>query len=183
MQFEYEMLIKHVQNNYLCSPLVPIKWTYDGETKGTGGNMTLLDRNEPQFVDAKHYAFEFGIYTELPQIGICNIHLDDLSKKTRINQIKMLEDEILYRKDKVILGGDFNEEYSTNSYIYNLHKFIVHNNECSTYYIDGKMNIDNIMTRGFIAENNKHKCFQYPISMEEGILKYGSDHLPIIVEI
>jgi endonuclease/exonuclease/phosphatase family metal-dependent hydrolase len=183
MPLEYEMLIKHLQNSYLYSPLIPIKWKYSNQKIGTSGNMTLIRKSNHQFIKPIHYAFEFGIYTELPQIGICNIHLDDLSKQKRINQIKMLEDEILYRKDKVILGGDFNEEYSTNSYIYNLHKFIVHNNECSTYYIDGKMNIDNIMTRGFIAENNKHKCFQYPISMEEGILKYGSDHLPIIVEI
>jgi hypothetical protein len=95
----------------------------------------------------------------------------------------MLEDEILYRRYKILLGGDFNEEYSTNSYIYNLPKFIVHNKKCSTYYIDGKMNIDNIMTRGFIVKSNIKKCFQYPISMEEGILEYGSDHLPIIVEI
>jgi len=95
----------------------------------------------------------------------------------------MLEEKILYRRNQFILGGDFNEEYSTNSYIYTLPKFIVHNKECSTYYIDGKINIDNIMTRGFIAENNKQECFQYPISMEEGMLEYGSDHLPIIVEI
>jgi hypothetical protein len=45
------------------------------------------------------------------------------------------------------------------------------------------MNIDNIMTRGFIKENNQNKCVKYPISMEEGMLEYGSDHLPIIVEI
>ena len=45
------------------------------------------------------------------------------------------------------------------------------------------MNIDNIMTRGFIEESNKQKCFKYPSSMQEGMLEYGSDHLPIIVEI
>jgi endonuclease/exonuclease/phosphatase family metal-dependent hydrolase len=191
MPSEYEMLKYHFNNNYIISPLALIQWkdedkNEDGK-KGTSGNMTLLSRNQKKFQtnfqDIKHYTFDFGLYTELREIGICNIHLDDLSKQTRIKQIKMLEDEILYRKNQFILGGDFNEEYQENSYIYHLNEFIVHNIDCPTYYIDKKMNIDNIMTRGFIAENNKQECFQYPISMQEGMLEYGSDHLPIIVEI
>ena len=45
------------------------------------------------------------------------------------------------------------------------------------------MNIDNIMTRGFFEEDKEKQYFKYPSSMQEGMLEYGSDHLPIIVEI
>ena len=189
MPSEYEMLKYHFNNNYIISPLALIQWKNQDEDenedgkKGTSGNLTLLSRNQKQFEDIKHYTFDFGLYTELEEIGICNIHLDDLSKQKRIIQIKMLEDEILYRKDIVILGGDFNEDYQENSYIYNVNEFIVHNKECSTYYIDKKMNIDNIMTRGFFKEDKEKQYFKYPSSMQEGMLEYGSDHLPIIVEI
>ena len=187
MPSEYEMLKYHFHINYIISPLALIQWKNQDENedvnKGTSGNMTLLSRNQKQFQDIKHYAFDFGLYIELEEIGICNIHLDDLSKQKRIIQIKMLEEEILYRKNKVILGGDFNEDYQENSFIYNVNEFIVHNKECSTYYIDKKMNIDNIMTRGFFEEDKEKQYFKYPSSMQEGMLEYGSDHLPIIVEI
>ena len=186
MPSEYEMLKYHFHINYIISPLALIQWKNQDENedvnKGTSGNMTLLSRNQKQFQDIKHYAFDFGLYIELEEIGICNIHLDDLSKQKRIIQIKMLE-EILYRKHKVILGGDFNEEYQENSYIYNVNEFIVHNKDFPTYYIDKKMNIDNIMTRGFFEEDKEKQYFKYPSSMQEGMLEYGSDHLPIIVEI
>jgi|688.fasta_scaffold268768_2 endonuclease/exonuclease/phosphatase family metal-dependent hydrolase len=138
MPNEYEMLKYHFNNNYIISPLALIQWEYDDEKKSTSGNMTLLSRNEKQFQNIKHYTFDFGLYTELAQIGICNIHLNDLFEQKRIIQIKFLEEEILYRKDKVILGGDFNEEYQENSYIYNVNEFIVHNIDCPTYYIDKK---------------------------------------------
>jgi len=187
MPSEYEMLKYHFHINYIISPLALIQWKNQDENedvnKGTSGNMTLLSRNQKQFQDIKHYTFDFGLYIELEEIGICNIHLDDLSKQKRIIQIKMLEEEILYRKNKVILGGDFNEDYQENSFIYNVNEFIVHNKECSTYYIDKKMNIDNIMTRGFFEEDKEKQYFKYPSSMQEGMLEYGSDHLPIIVEI
>ena len=191
MPSEYEMLKYHFNNNYIISPLALIQWkdedkNEDGK-KGTSGNMTLLSRNQKQFKDnfqdIKHHTFDFGLYTELKEIGICNIHLDDLSEQKRIIQIKMLEEKILYRKETVILGGDFNEEYQENSYIYNVNEFIVHNKDFPTYYIDKKMNIDNIMTRGVFEEDTEKQYFKYPSSMQEGMLEYGSDHLPIIVEI
>ena len=107
MPSEYEMLKYHFHINYIISPLALIQWKNQDENedvnKGTSGNMTLLSRNQKQFQDIKHYAFDFGLYIELEEIGICNIHLDDLSKQKRIIQIKMLEEEILYRKNKVIL--------------------------------------------------------------------------------
>lgn len=89
-----------------------------------------------------------------------------MSNKTRINQIKILEREVLYRKTQMILGGDFNEEYNPNNYIYNLPKFNTHNIDCPTYYIEQKMNIDNIMTRGFFHET-ENECMIYHSSMEE----------------
>ena len=193
MPSEYAMLLKHLHKHYFCSPLVPIQWKYAVENKkkenGKSGNMTLLRRSEKQFKAAKHYAFAFGLYTELPQLGICNIHLDDLANQTRNKQIKLLEKDILYRRPQCILGGDFNQAYRANSYIYHLPEFTVQNIECPTYYIAQKMNIDNIMTRGFFEKKEKKgkkeekKCMQYPTSMEAGIMQYGSDHLPVVVDI
>jgi len=183
MSSEYEMIKYHFHINYIISPLVLIQWKDEDGKKGTSGNITLLSRNQKQFIDVKHYTFDFGLYTELKGIGICNIHLDDLSEQKRLIQIKMLKEEILYRRDKFILGGDFNEEYQENSYIYNVNEFIVHNKDFPTYYIDKKMNIDNIMTRGFFQEETEKQYFKYPSSMQKGMLEYGSDHLPILVNI
>ena len=195
MPCEYEMLTNptdlsnniscclttHLNDKYFCSPLLPIKWSYDNETTGLSGNMTLLRKSIKQFKDAKHYAFDFRLYTELNQIRICNIHLA-MVKPLHNNQIKILEREVLYRKTQMILGGDFNEEYNPNNYIYDLPKFNTHNIDCPTYYIEQKMNIDDIMTRGFFHET-ENECMIYPSSMEEGMLQYGSDHLPILVNI
>lgn len=85
MPCEYEMIKNpldlsnnggnHLNYKYFCSPLIPIKWSYDTETTGLSGNMTLLRKSIKQFKDAKHYVFDFCLYTELNQIGICNIHL------------------------------------------------------------------------------------------------------------
>jgi hypothetical protein len=44
------------------------------------------------------------------------------------------------------------------------------------------MNIDNILTNGF-KKIQGSKCQLYPKNIEEGLIEYGSDHLPVIIEV
>lgn len=178
MPLEYESLKQYLKKQYTCSQLVSIQWKYSNESNKSG-NMTLLRRT---LLNIKHSELDFGVLTELPQLLIFNIHLDDLSGLTRNKQMRSIE-KLLYQKPKCIIGGDFNQMYRKTSKLYNLPEFTVHNIICPTYYIEGKMNIDNIMTRGFKENKDSVKCIEYPKSMKEGIETYGTDHLPIIVEI
>jgi len=146
------------------------------------GNVTFIRKKLVESTtDVNHYKLEFGVYTQLSNINLCivNIHLDDLSSKTRYNQLLSVQ-ELLYRTKKCIMGGDFNQPYRKNTKIYNLPNFTTHNLNCPTYYIEKKMNIDNILTRGFRCKYNEDDCVEYPGSMEEGFQMYGSDHLPVI---
>jgi hypothetical protein len=77
----------------------------------------------------------------------------------------------------VILGGDFNQEYSKSCPIYQLPKFNIHNH-CITYFVEKNMNIDNILTKGFVVSNDK--CSFVPGTVSEGLKHYGSDHIPVI---
>ena len=203
MSLEYKSLKHYLDNKYTISPLNPIKWKYpkDNKTKNQGesGNVTFIRKNilkndgiKNSNKEINHQSFDFGIYTQIPNnnISVFNIHLDDLSVTTRNKQMKSVE-SLLYTTPKCIIGGDFNQPYRKNSKIYNLPEFIIHNTNCPTYYIEEKMNIDNIMSRGFDKDKDKNKnkveneeqCGIYPTTMEEGFEMYGSDHLPVIISI
>jgi len=191
MSLEYKSLKHYLDNKYTISPLNPIKWKYpkDNKTKNQGesGNVTFIRKNilnKNTNKEINHQSFDFGIYTQIPNnISVLNIHLDDLSSTTRNKQIKSVE-SLLYTTPKCIIGGDFNQPYRKNSKIYNLPEFTIHNTNCPTYYIEEKMNIDNIMSRGF-DENHENdseeQCGIYPTTMEEGFEMYGSDHLPVMI--
>lgn len=190
MQLEYNSLKSNLQAQYTFSPLIPIQWKYQNSSnnkskKNESGNITLIRKKHfPPDIAIKHYPLPFGVYTQLPTLSVFNIHLDDLTVQTRNKQIKSIE-PFIYSSEKTILGGDFNQTYRTNSHLYNLPEFTVHNIDCPTYYIEQKMNIDNIMTRGFDFKKEKtsSKCAVYPQSIEEGFEKYGSDHLPVIIRV
>jgi endonuclease/exonuclease/phosphatase family metal-dependent hydrolase len=192
MQLEYNSLKSNLQAQYTFSPLIPIQWQYsnslDKNKKNESGNITLIRKKHfPPDIAIKHYPLPFGVYTQLSNtLSVFNIHLDDLTVQARNKQIKSIE-PLLYSSKKTILGGDFNQTYRTNSHLYNLSEFTVHNIDCPTYYIEQKMNIDNIMTRGFDFKKEKtsssSKCSVYPESIEEGFEKYGSDHLPVIIRV
>ena len=195
MPLEYKSLKHYLDNKYTISPLNPIKWKYPKDNKtnnqGESGNVTFIKKNilnnsiknSIKKKEINHQSFDFALYTQIPNnISILNIHLDDLSVNTRNKQMKSVE-SLLYITPKCIIGGDFNQPYRTNSKIYNLPEFTIHNTNCPTYYIEEKMNIDNIMTRGFDKNNkeNEEQCGIYPTTMEEGFEMYGSDHLPVMI--
>jgi endonuclease/exonuclease/phosphatase family metal-dependent hydrolase len=186
MPLEYKTLKRHLQKKYITAPLIAIQWKYSPkESASESGNTTFLRRTLYAKANLHFSALDFGLVTELPKMAIINVHLDDLSGQTRNKQIEEIK-ELLYKKPKCILAGDFNQIYRKNSKLYSLPDFTVHNIECPTYYIEEKMNIDNILTRGFatFSLNNKaHKCMIYPLTMNEGIEMYGSDHLPVVIDI
>ena len=193
MQLEYKSLKQYLYPQYTFSALMPIHWQYSGsntaeQNKRTeSGNITLIKKELFPPDAIKHYSLPFGVYTKTPTLSIFNIHLDDISVKIRNNQIKKIE-ELLYSGNKTILGGDFNQSYRKNSQIYNLPEFTVNNMDCPTYYIEQKMNIDNIMTRGFRSSSSSsspsaNTCSIYPTSIEEGFEMYGSDHLPVVTKV
>ena len=189
MILEYKSLKHYLDNKYTISQLNPIKWKYPKESQSESGNVTFIKKNiiKNKSKEINHQLLDFGIYTQIPNnnISILNIHLDDLSVNTRNKQMKSVE-SLLYKTTKCIIGGDFNQPYRKNSKIYNLPEFTIQNTNCPTYYIEEKMNIDNIMIRGFDKDKNENvieeeQCVIYPNTMEEGFEMYGSDHLPVII--
>ena len=184
MNLERGYLIKKFYKKYHISFVNPIKWSY-GNTNSESGNVTLLRKNNNRFKNIIHVPLSFGIHTtclykDIP-LTVINIHLDDVSLKKRVSQLKTLNP---LKNHHYIVAGDFNQDYNNknkNKKLYKIfNKFLIHNRRCPTYYINKnkKMNIDNILSRGFKTSENS-ECSNYPITIEEGLLQYGSDHLPI----
>jgi endonuclease/exonuclease/phosphatase family metal-dependent hydrolase len=122
---------------------------------------------------------------KLTPIDIINVHLDDISHAKRIVEIKSIEEEIKKTK-KVILGGDFNQDYKPKS---NLYKLL--NQEMGlqiyikdpTYLIEKKMCIDHLMTKGFGRDSCGCVVNNYGDDILQQFNEYGSDHLPIIIKV
>lgn len=122
---------------------------------------------------------------KLIPIDIINVHLDDISHAKRITEIKSIEEEIKKAK-KVILGGDFNQDYKPKSNLYKLLnqamglKIYIKN---PTYLIEKKMCIDHLMTKGFDRDSCGCVVNNYGDDVLQQFNEYGSDHLPIIIKL
>jgi endonuclease/exonuclease/phosphatase family metal-dependent hydrolase len=141
-------------------------------------------------------------------LDIFNVHLDDVSTTKRLQEIQSLMPHFRTRNSKVILGGDFNQNYQSTAKLYKLLATLRFKSyiDAPTYRIEKNMCIDHIMTKGFENNpnkktnnnnnnnNNKTRKISLHKNKKEGcvvndfgedILKqfevYGSDHLPIIV--
>ena len=183
MPREYNKLVSLIKNDYFISELKTITWQYN---KGSeSGNVTFLRRNLFSWLSIIHIPLDYGIYTQCVSnnhnYDIFNIHLDDQSSKERYTQWDEIHSITRNRNCINIIGGDFNHEYKSNSRMYNVPGFTTHN-VCPSYYIERKMNIDNILTRG-LKKMNKENCPLYPTNIEDGFKEYGSDHLPIIANV
>jgi hypothetical protein len=157
------------------------------------GNVIMVKKG---FHEWTEHPFDFGIYVKVDRLHIFNVHLDDVSYQKRIRQLHQLN----LTMDHVIVAGDFNQDYKPTSALYQLPGFTVHN-KCSTYFVEKKMNLDNILTKGiktqsFNQTNPKRPrnavpwsrarpatCGYVPDRVEEGIHMYGSDHIPVTVTI
>ena len=142
----------------------------------TSSTKTVL----PKTVEIKHLSKD-----KLVPIDIINVHLDDISHAKRIAEIKSIEEEIKKTK-RVILGGDFNQDYKPKSNLYKLLnqslglKIYIKD---PTYLIEKKMCIDHLMTKGFSRESCGCVVNNFGDDILQQFNEYGSDHLPIIIKV
>lgn len=135
----------------------------------------------PNTVEIKHNKST----QKLMPIDIINVHLDDISHAKRIAEIKSLEEDIK-RGKRVILGGDFNQDYKPKS---NLYKLLIQTMGLKiyikdpTYLIEKKICIDHLMTKGFEGDSCGCVVNNFGDDVLQQFNEYGSDHLPIIIKV
>ena len=180
MKKEYIFLKKIFNKIYIFSELKYIKWGSSGKS----GNIILIKYNlcnDVKFFYKENYIYMKCLYKHRKLIVI-NLHLDDIDNNKRKKQINDIMEKINHHL--CIIGGDFNENYSINSNVFNIIKqkeFNISNKKYNTYFINKSENIDNICYRGF--ELNKLYIDNKIKDPNIQIKKYGSDHLPIIVKL
>jgi hypothetical protein len=221
MEKEFKALMRLFASKYTIVRGKNINW-YNKPSASC--NVTLLRKTQFKVLTA--YDLEFGVYLRANEVGanevganevganevieIINIHLNDESHLDRISQIKSIE-EVLYKSNKVILGGDFNQVYKVSSQLYKIiaKAGLMPTIHEPTYYIEKKMCIDNLMLKGFQLDNrcpikkNELNCCNRPINkrnktkkkngscvinkyknqVENQFNAYGSDHLLIIANV
>jgi endonuclease/exonuclease/phosphatase family metal-dependent hydrolase len=170
MPLDYHLLYKELKD-YHFSTLTPIEW-YNKNSES--GNLTLVKKG--LFRKWSETPFDHGLYVKVDQLHLFNVHLDDVSYYKRKKQLARLPLE----GKQVILAGDFNQCYKKNAHLYDLPGFTVHN-KCDTYFVEKRMNLDNILTKGFAGSSNA--CSYVPTHVEEGLTIYGSDHIPVTVNL
>lgn len=170
----YDLLYKHFNKTYYISSLRPIRW---GTSSSFSGNITLVRKSICTKIS--EYPLDYGVIVKADDLFIYNIHLDDVSFTKRKKQLDLLRPTIEKQK-YVVLGGDFNQEYKKTCPLYRFPRVTVHN-KCITYFVEKNMNIDNILTKGFIVSNDR--CSVVPSTVTEGLRAYGSDHIPVITEV
>lgn len=182
MNTEYNNLIANLSSEYIISSLVIFDWN---DIKSNSGNVSLFKRTEFSDKYMNHYPFDYGIQTNCvyknQHCKIFNIHLNDVSIRRRHQQMNAIMPLLLDTK-LCIVGGDFNHQYRQNTKLYDIPQYTIHNTTCPTYFIERKMNIDNILTKGFKTKS-PIICPIYPETIEKGFIEYGSDHLPIVINI
>ena len=183
MLSEYNALDTFFSRYYHLIKSKPIVWQ---GVRCHSMNVILLRKNMFSLRGAGITFFNFGVIVECGlnknTITIANVHLDDLSKAVRLKQLEEIKSQ-LTSVDSVILGGDFNENYSKTSPLYNrVESFglkII--NDFTTYYIGRKMCIDNIMLKGSSNKVKVKVINEYDNNVLQHFINYGSDHLPVIV--
>ena len=168
MPMEYRQLYQNFHRTYRLSKLSRILWD---KPLSESGNLIMIKKR--MFDSWNESSFDHGIYVRINQLHLFNVHLDDVSYYKRKKQLDQLP---FHDKKYVILAGDFNQSYHKDSALYQLPGFTAHN-KCSSYYVEKKMNIDNILTKGF--DSSLDGCEYLPTSVEEGLHLYGSDHIPV----
>ena len=183
MTQEHKKFIAQFEKDYIISGLNKIVWQYKSDSKS--GNVTMVKRSMFGDHDVKQHSKDYGLYTQCIHNNIhydvFNIHLDDLSRKKRYDQMEEACNTCRSNKCVNIIAGDFNQVCRAGSKFYDIAGFMVHN-KCATYYNERNMNIDNILTRG-TKKQIPSKCYASPTTFDEGIKLYGSDHLPVITDI
>ncbi len=184
MLSEYKTLKNIFQSTYHLIRSKNIKWQ---DKQGSSGNIILLRKTLFQLSNPLiQLPFGIGVrclYKKKPLI-IFNVHLDDLSADVRRKQFSELLPDV-NQNASVIIGGDFNENYmKTPSTLYEEIKangLKILNNKPS-YYIERKMCIDNILTKGVALKHHlAHVMDAFRGDRVKQFQTYGSDHLPVVV--
>ena len=165
---------------------------WQGEVSHTY-NIIFLRKNMFSIKGASLHHFEFGLLLncflhvrsdQYVPIVVGNIHLDDLNKGKRLKQLEEIEPYLLESMN-VILGGDFNENYSINKNdnVYNKVESygLKIMNRSPTHFIGRKMCIDNIMLKGHAPIPRVRVINDYDNDILQHFINYGSDHLPVVV--
>ena len=188
MQSEYNLLDSEFHKSYYLVRGKYIQWLKN--KRSYSGNVILIRKS--MFSSAEQpIDLDFGLairchlkHSEIP-ILILNVHLDDVLPKKRLQQLQEIE-PLLSSNRNIILGGDFNEHYTSKAKLYNLIKdyFFTSYNDHPTYYIERQLSIDHIMLKGF--ETHKKTCKvinQFGNAVLKQFTNYGSDHLPVLVTV
>ncbi len=182
MQSDYNMLIRVFQKTHHLLRGKNIKWQ---DTQSHSGNVTLLRKslfNAPTLLPLTFGLGVHCLYNAKPLV-IFNIHLDDISHPERIKQINQLLPNFA-ATEQIILGGDFNENYTPSSALYQRIKAtgLKILNRKPTYFIERKMCIDNIMVKGItLKHQSAHVLDAFNGDRAKQFITYGSDHLPVAV--
>lgn len=185
MQSEYNALVKVFQKTHHLIKGKNIKWQ---SIQSHSGNLILLRKSLCQVNE--HISLAFGIavqcvYKNRPLL-IINVHLDDLSKRKRLNQFKELL-PYFSANEQIIVGGDFNEHYNIKlpSELYQTAKAagLKIMNKKPSYYIEKKMCIDTILVKGIALKHSAAQVVNdFGSDIPKQFITYGSDHLPVIVD-
>lgn len=182
MQSEYNALSQAFAKTYHLIRGKNITWQ---NKRGYSGNVTCLRKSLFTVPTGVPLAFGVGIncfYKQQPLL-IFNIHLDDASRETRLTQLNELL-PALRSNTKIIVAGDFNENYEAKNKLYHLLQTagLKIMNRQPTYYIEKKMCIDNILTKGLTWKHNAAQVVNdFGADVVKQFMTYGSDHLPVIL--
>ena len=210
MRNRFQTMIKYIKGDivmlqevtpYVCAKLKEVfidKYDFmplslhNSATKITG-NLTMLKRgrfakvrHETRFLDGYR---AFGL-TTADDLYIHNIHLSDLSDKTRIRQMKKIL--AMYDNDtidkRLIIGGDFNSNSPVLHKLLRDSSFTNHIKEKKGTYICEPSIIDYIYIHGFSQKSVMNKIHNIidsdkEICYNQTIKKYGSDHHPVYLKI
>jgi len=187
MQSEYNLLNSEFHTTYHLIRGKYIHWQKN--KRNYSGNVILIRKN---MFSPVHYSIDLDVGLAIQchlkekkenPILIMNVHLDDVFQSKRLEQIKKLE-PLLINNKHIILGGDFNEHYTSKSRLYSLIKdyYLTSYNNEPTYYIEKKLCIDHIMLKGFETHRKNGKVINdYGHDIIQQFSNYGSDHLPVVL--
>ena len=183
MSAEYKNLKELLSHKYFISKLIPIQWK--GYPEGESGNITMIKKSK--FTSIKQKENYITCKHRQDKFYIVNIHLDDSSQNRRETQISDILSKV-NDKERVIIGGDCNEEYKKSSGIYKLLEDNNFNISITdfTYFIEKQMKIDNIFFKGLELKDSlvNNICGHRTISnINCQLEKYGSDHFPVIIKL
>ncbi len=187
MVTEYNLIVAAFKKTHHIIRGKNIKWQ---QKQSNSSNVTLLSKSMFT-IRANHRSdLKFGLivrcYLNNQPVVVINVHLDDLLPAKRIQQIDELLPSII-NNTKVIVGGDFNENYAPTANAGGIYEWIKNSgmkifNQKLTYYVNRKMCIDNIMIKGLVFKNKAAQVVNdFGADITKQYEAYGSDHLPVVL--